>query len=62
MTYDQRCYDLAALFLGDVPAIHTKAHIDALASEIQRTIEYYIEYELDCAENGRPVPQHGSGP
>jgi hypothetical protein len=38
-TYDRRCYDLAALFLGDERDLHTEANIHALALEIQQCIE-----------------------
>jgi hypothetical protein len=38
-TYDRRCYDLAAIFLGDEPDLHNEANIHALALEIQQCIE-----------------------
>lgn len=39
-TYDQRCYDLAAVFLSDEPAsINTEHNRVGLASLIQQTIE-----------------------
>ncbi len=41
-TYDSRCYDLAAIFLGDEPELHTPANIEELADLIQQTIEDYI--------------------
>ncbi len=44
-TYDQKCYDLAAIFLGDEPALHTEGRIIELAKLIQSTIEDYIAYE-----------------
>lgn len=43
-TYDQRCYDLVAIFLGDEPEVHTPENIDELASAIQSTIEEHIYY------------------
>lgn len=43
-TYDRRCYDLAAIFLGDEPDLHNEANIHALALEIQQTIEDEIEF------------------
>ena len=41
-TYDQKCYDLAALFLGDEPELHTKENMEELAYLIQQAIEDYI--------------------
>ncbi len=38
-TYDPKCHELAALFLGDEPDLHTEANIRKLALEIQQTIE-----------------------
>ena len=38
-TYDQRCYDLAAIFLGDEPDLLTEHNVVGLASLIQDTIE-----------------------
>lgn len=54
-SYDQKCYDLAALFLGDEPHLHTTDRCDELAKQIQETIEQYIYWEN---ENYEP-PQHG---
>ena len=55
MAYDQKCYDLAALFLSDVqfPVKHEDA--DRLAQEIQRTIEDFLE-ELSPPDVERDVP------
>lgn len=54
-TYDERCYDLAALFLGDEPELHTEHNIVGLASLIQDTIEDEIAHlkEQRRAENGQ---------
>jgi hypothetical protein len=49
-TYDPRCYDLAAIFLGDEPEIHTKEHIHALALEIQQCIEDEMYFMLNIPE------------
>lgn len=38
-TYDQRCYDLAAAFLADEPALNNDRAKHALAIEIQNLIE-----------------------
>ena len=43
-TYDQECYDLAAAFLGDEPALHTPGNIEQLALLIQAAIEDYIMF------------------
>jgi hypothetical protein len=45
-TYDSRCHDLAAVFLGDEPTLHTPTNIEELASLIQQTIEDYIASSL----------------
>lgn len=42
--YDSRCYALAAIFLGDEPALHTPEHTDELAQLIQGAIEDYISF------------------
>ena len=43
MTYDQKCYDLAVVFLSDVqdPVQHEDAH--RLAQEIARVIDDFLE-------------------
>ncbi len=51
-TYDSRCHDLAAIFLGDEPALHTPENIHQLAQLIQGAIEDYIEFN-------RPAPDQG---
>jgi hypothetical protein len=43
-TYDRRCYDLAAIFLGDEPDLHNEANIHSLALEIQQCIEDEIYF------------------
>lgn len=52
-TYDPKCYDLAALFLGDEPALHTGENMDQLAHLIQQTIEDYILVMRKPAEDDR---------
>ena len=54
-TYDTKCYDLAAAFLGDEPDLHTEHNIVGLASLIQDTIEGEIAYlkEQWRSENGQ---------
>lgn len=44
MSYDTRCYDLAALFLESEGALNTEANRDELAQLIQTTIEDHIAY------------------
>ncbi len=44
-TYDQRCYDLAELFLEDQPQLNTERRRDELAALIQSTIEGWINCE-----------------
>jgi hypothetical protein len=51
-TYDARCYDLAAFFLGDEPSLHDEEHIAELASLIQVTIEQHIDWlKRDAGDN-----------
>lgn len=53
-TYDPRCFDLAALFLGDEPALHTGENMDELAHLIQQTIEDYISsMKVSAVDNGQ---------
>ena len=59
MSYDQRCYDLAALFPGDEPHLHTERRIDELAQLIQRTIEDFITYEQSNYEPPDPPGWEG---
>ena len=54
MAYDERCYDLAAIFLQDEPGLFTEKHNDALAQLIQTTIEDYIRYERADYEPPEP--------
>lgn len=49
-TYDQKCWDLADVFLSDEPHLHTTDRIDGLAKIIQGAIEDYIEFEKDNYE------------
>ena len=46
MSYDQKCYDLAELFLSDSPKINNARRRDELAQDIQNTIEAYIDFEM----------------
>jgi hypothetical protein len=53
-TYDQKCYDLAGIFLGDEPSIHIEENIIELAELIQATIEEHIGWLKQCAgDNGQ---------
>ena len=63
MSYDWRCYDLAALFLGDTPDIHNEKNIDELAQRIQTTIEDFISYEegpCECCGEPRGKGDHSA--
>lgn len=42
-TYDAQCADLAESFLDDEGAINTRANVAELATEIQSTIENFID-------------------
>lgn len=44
MSYDHKCYDLAAVFLEDMPALNTADNRDELAQLIQTTIEDFINF------------------
>jgi hypothetical protein len=41
-TYDEKCFDLAVLFLSDEPALDTPKNRDELAGDIQALIEDFI--------------------
>ena len=43
LPFDQKCYELAALFLEETSAAGNADLTVALASEIQQTIEDFIE-------------------
>lgn len=47
MTYDQKCFDLAADFLGDFPELNDRGYIEDLAGLIQLTVEDYISSSLE---------------
>ncbi len=53
-TYDQRCYDLAEVFLEDVPHLNTETRRDELAAAIQCVIETWISYEMSNYEPPDP--------
>ncbi len=53
-TYDERCYDLAAVFLEDEPHLFTEKNNVALALAIQETIEDWIRTERDNYDGGQP--------
>lgn len=42
-SYDEKCHDLASIFLEDEPELYTKDHKHYLACAIQTAIEDYIE-------------------
>lgn len=47
-TFDSKCYELAEAFLTDSDTfhLHSEARCNALAAEIQQTIEDFIADEL----------------
>lgn len=49
-TYDQKCWDLADVFLSDEPHIHDAERTRKLALAIQQAIEDFIECENDNYE------------
>ncbi len=53
-TYDERCYDLAAVFLEDEPGLFTERNNVALALLIQGTIEAFITDARDNYDGGQP--------
>ena len=50
-SYDRRCYDLAAVFLGDEPTIHNETNIHTLALEIQQCIEDEIYFMKNATQH-----------
>jgi len=47
MSYDKKCYELAAAFLEDHPDINTEQNRKDMAQNIQTEIEDCIEYLKD---------------
>ena len=43
MTFDTKCFDLAAHFLSDEPELNTPSNTHDLAAEIQATVESWFE-------------------
>lgn len=58
-TYDSKCYELAALFLGDEPHLHTDGRIEELAILIQFHIESFIAHEKSNYEPPDPPGWEG---
>jgi hypothetical protein len=55
MSYDQKCYDLAAAFLEDSPGA-TEQQRDKLAQRIQSTIEDWLSHDDDAPPSTRSMP------
>lgn len=55
MTYDQRTYDLARLFLSDEPTA-TDADAHELAMHIQSEIEDWLNYTLPSRHSAPIAP------
>lgn len=51
MSFDEKCFDLAGLFLGDEPALFSERNKRRLAQAIQDTIEDWI-----ATEKEEPLP------
>lgn len=48
MSYDQKCYDLAEVFLSDYPEKNTPENRNQLAQDIQQAIEdFFSERSID---------------
>jgi hypothetical protein len=54
MTYDEKCYDLAAEFLQDEPGLFTERNNVALAAAIQERIEDWLTNARDNYDGGQP--------
>ena len=54
-SYDQRCYDLAEIFLSDVEG-STEKECDELAKIIQEAIEDYIEFGREAGKAKDETP------
>lgn len=50
MTFDPRCYDLAALFLSDEGALNTEAARTTLAQAIQQAVQDEIGFMKSMME------------
>lgn len=62
VTYDDKCYELAASLLSDRPHLDTPGRVISLAAEIQQTIEDFIaETEGYREEELDDVPRGGEG-
>ncbi len=55
VTYDSKCWDLAVMFLSDIPEKDTHENRYLLAAAVQRTVEDVIEYQLK-PNSLSPVP------
>ena len=58
MSYDTRCYELAEMFLSEVPIINNAHHADRLAQTIQDTIEQYLGDESEEEANRLAEPPY----
>lgn len=55
---DEKCWELAALFLGDYPHLHDDKRIGELARQIQTTIDGYID-DAESNYDGAPYCSYG---
>ncbi|HEX3523922.1 MAG TPA: hypothetical protein VHT52_17780 [Stellaceae bacterium] len=55
MSYDRKCYNLAAVFLSDHPTIDNDANCDALAQIIAHAIDDFLDEKIDADEKARAM-------
>ena len=56
LTFDPKCYELAEAFLEDETGMGSEADLNNLASEIQNTIENWIERARSFNEPRQNIP------
>jgi hypothetical protein len=59
VTFDPKCYDLAAEFLEDWPHLETTERTNRLAEAIQEVIDKFIRHEHDNYEPPDPPGWEG---
>jgi hypothetical protein len=56
LTFDPKCYELAEAFLEDETGMGSEADLNDLATEIQNTIENWIEHARSFNEPRQNIP------
>jgi hypothetical protein len=56
LTFDPKCYELAEAFLEDETGMGSEADLNDLATEIQNTIENWIEHARSLNEPRQNIP------